>query len=172
MHFYGFIPIRTRVLHPPKDDLYSVIDTSLGDVRDGDVVVVTSKIVAIHEGRCVPIDGTDKEKLVIEEADLLLRSPHHSKPLTITNHALISAAGIDESNGEGYYILLPKDSYRAAQLIRTHILKQHAITHLGVIITDSHSLLFRYGAMSVSIGCWGFKPVESHIGRTDILGES
>jgi coenzyme F420-0:L-glutamate ligase len=164
------IPVRTRVLHPPQDNLREVIDVSLTDVRDGDVVIITSKVVAIHEGRCVPIEETDKEALVRREAEYLYQSERQQKPLTITNDALISAAGIDESNGEGYYILLPEDSYASARTIRAHIIKRYGFTNIGVVITDSHSLPFRYGAMSVSIGCWGFEPVESHIGRTDIFG--
>jgi F420-0:gamma-glutamyl ligase len=165
-----FIPIPTRVLHPPKDNLFEVIDTSLTDVRDGDVVIITSKVVAIHEGRCIPIENTDKEALVRTEADFLFYPTHHKKPLTITNNALISASGIDESNGEGYYILLPEDSYASAKKIRDHLIRRDGLSNLGVIITDSHSLPFRYGAMSVSIGCWGFRPIDSHIGRIDIFG--
>jgi dihydrofolate synthase / folylpolyglutamate synthase len=164
------IPIKTRILHPPQDNLLEVLDASLLDVREGDVIVITSKVVAIHEGRCVPIDGTDKSALVNEEADYAYQPRGRSKPLTITNSALISASGIDESNGEGYYILLPKDSFDSARVLYAHLIKRHNRTKLGVVITDSHSLPFRYGAMSVAIGCWGFEPVESHIGRTDIFG--
>ncbi len=164
------IPIKTRVLHPPQDNLYEVIDIALTDVREGDVVVVTSKVVAIHEGRCVLIEGTDKETLVRKEADALCERGEGKKPLTITNNALISASGIDESNGEGYYILLPEDSFASAQAIHTFLTEKYHLSKLGVIVTDSHSLPFRYGAMSVAIGCWGFEPVESHIGRTDIFG--
>jgi F420-0:gamma-glutamyl ligase len=163
------IAVKTRVLHPPKDDLFTALDASLTDIRDGDVVIITSKVVAIHEGRCVPIEGTDKTALVQSEADYLLER-EGKKPLTIKNNALISASGIDESNGEGYYILLPEDSYVSARVIRMHLVERHNLTRLGVVITDSHSLPFRYGAMSVSIGCWGFEPIESHIGRTDIFG--
>ena len=42
---------------------------------------------------------------------------------------------------------------------------------MGVVITDSHSLPFRYGALSVAIGCWGFEPIISHIGRPDLFGK-
>lgn len=164
------IPIKTRILHPPKDNLFEILDTSLTELRDGDVVCITSKVVAIHEGRCVPIEGTDKALLIEKEASHLYYGEGKKKPLTITNDALISSSGIDESNGEGYYILLPEDSYASARLIRSYLMKQYRVTNLGVIITDSHSLPFRYGAMSVSIGSWGFEPVESHIGRTDIFG--
>jgi dihydrofolate synthase / folylpolyglutamate synthase len=164
------IPIKTRILHPPKDNLLEVLDTTLTDVREGDVLVITSKVVAIHEGRTVPIEGTDKKALVLHEADRIYQREGRSKPLTITNNALISASGIDESNGDGYYILLPRDSFASARMFREYLMKRHNLSKLGVIITDSHSLPFRYGAMSIAIGCWGFEPIESHIGRADIFG--
>ena len=164
------IPIRTRVLHPPKDNLIDVLNSSLTDLTNGDVVIITSKVVSIHEGRCVPIEGTDKEKLIREEATSLFYPTWRSVPITITNNALISASGIDESNGEGYYVLLPKDAFESARMLRAHLMEQYHLTTLGVVITDSHSLPFRYGAMSIAIGCWGFEPIENHIGRTDLFG--
>lgn len=164
------IPIQTRTLHPPQDDLFEVFDTTLTNLREGDVVCVTSKVVAIHEGRCVPMAGTDKAALVKEEAAHFLHIPGKKKPLTIVHHALISSAGIDESNGEGYYILLPQDAFRSAQKIRAHLCERHGLNHLGVVITDSHSLPFRYGALSVAVGCWGFAPIENHVGRPDLFG--
>jgi dihydrofolate synthase / folylpolyglutamate synthase len=163
-------PIKTRVLHPPQDDLFEVLKESLPPLEEGDVVTITSKVVAIHEGRCVPIEGTDKEALVRGEADYLFYPEGRTKPLTLTNHTFISAAGIDESNGEGYYILLPKDSFASAQKVHEFLTEEYGIQHVGVVITDSHSLPFRYGAMSVAIGCWGFSPIESHIGRPDLFG--
>ncbi len=163
------IPIKTRILHPPKDSLIEVLDESVTDLREGDVITITSKIVAISEGRCVPIEGTDKEVLVQQEAEFLFKPEGRSKALTLTNHTIISAAGIDESNGEGYYILLPKDSFESARYIHEYLLKRHSLQHLGVVITDSHSLPFRYGAMSVAIGCWGFEPIDNHVGRPDLF---
>lgn len=165
-----FIPIKTRILHPPKDNLIEVFDESLTEVHDDDIIIVTSKVVAIHQGRCVPMAGTDKEALIAQEADRLYIREGRTRPLTITQNALISASGIDESNGEGYYILLPKDVFVFARTIREHLQKRHCVKNIGVVITDSHSLPFRYGALSIAIGCWGFVPIENHVGRTDIFG--
>ena len=164
------IPIKTRILHPPKDNLLEILDEVLTSLRESDVVCITSKVVAIHEGRCVLIEGTDKSALVQSEATHIYCPKGESKPLTITHHALISASGIDESNGEGYYILLPDDACTSARMIHEYLTKRFGITDLGVVITDSHSLPFRYGAVSVAIGCWGFAPIESHIGRPDLFG--
>lgn len=166
------IPIKTRILHPPKDNLCAVLDTSLTDLRERDVVCITSKIVAIHEGRCVLIEGTDKRMLIESEATHIYYPEGKKKPLTITHNALISSAGIDESNGEGYYVLLPTDSFESARTIHAYLTKKYGLDKLGVVITDSHSLPFRYGAMSVAVGCWGFAPIESHIGRPDLFGRT
>jgi F420-0:gamma-glutamyl ligase len=163
-------PIKTRTLQPPQDDLLEILHTALtGKIEEGDVIVITSKVVAIHEGRCVPIEGIDKEVLVRDEADFMFHPEGRSKPLTLTNHTFISAAGIDESNGGGYYILLPKDSFASAQYLRADLMHHFSLSKLGVVISDSHSIPFRYGAMSVAIGCSGFKPVESHVGRPDLF---
>ncbi len=164
------IPIKTKILTPPKDDLFAVLDQSLTDIKEGDVILITSKIVAIHEGRCVHMDHGVKEDLVEREAEYLYQGNGSTKPLTIIHHALISAAGIDESNGLGYYILLPKDPTTSAQMIHTYLCDRFQVHNIGVIITDSHSVPFRYGATSISIGFWGFQPVESHVGRSDLFG--
>ena len=165
-----YIPIKTRTFIPPQDNLFAVLDESLTDVQESDVIVVTSKVVSIHEGRCVPMEGTDKSELVRQEAEYIFNPEDRVHPLTITHHALISAAGIDESNSSGYYTLLPEKPFESAQEIYQYLKKRFNREHLGVIITDSHSLPFRYGAMSVSIGYWGFVPVESHVGRADLFG--
>jgi dihydrofolate synthase / folylpolyglutamate synthase len=163
-------PIKTRIFNPPKDDLYQILDEYLTDVRERDLVAVTSKVVAIHEGRCIPMDTIDKPTLIRREAEYLLDTEYRPHPLTVKYHALISSAGIDESNGDGYYVLLPTDPYRHAREIHRYLKNRFGLNSVGVIITDSHSLPFRYGAMSVSIGSWGFKPVESHIGKPDLFG--
>ncbi len=168
----NIFPVKTRVFTPPKDDLYAVLDEYLHDVQKNDIVAVTSKVVAIHEGRCVSMDTIDKPSLIREEAEYLLDTEYRPYPLTVKYHALISGAGIDESNGAGYYVLLPTDPYGHARTIHTYLKKRFNLSNVGVIITDSHSLPFRYGAMSVSIGCWGFRPVESHIGKPDLFGRT
>jgi coenzyme F420-0:L-glutamate ligase/coenzyme F420-1:gamma-L-glutamate ligase len=166
-----FIPIKTRILQPPKDDLFSALDESLTDVREGDIILVTSKVVAIHQGRCVKIEnGEQKATLVKEEADLMLDVPERKYPLTVKYHALISGAGIDESNGDGFYVYLPDKPFEAAKELYSYIQEKHGIKNVAVIITDSHSLPFRYGAMSIAISFWGLEPVDSHIGEKDIFG--
>ena len=56
---FNFTPIKTRLVHPPKDDIYDILD-SLPALEEKDIVFITSKILGIHQGRCVPCEGTDK----------------------------------------------------------------------------------------------------------------
>ena len=165
-----FIPIHTRVIQPPKDDLFQVLSESIHDIQNGDVVLITSKVVSIHEGRCVPIANIEKSNLIQTEAELLYHPDPVRRPLTVVHHALISSAGIDESNGDGYYTLLPEDSFASAEKIHTYLKDTFGLKEFGVIITDSHSVPFRYGALSIAIGCHGFEPIASHTGKEDLFG--
>ena len=157
-------------MQPPKDDLFSVLDASLHGVREGDIILVTSKVVAIHEGRCIKMEGSVKEELVMNEADYFLSRGDGHPPMTMRHNALISSAGIDESNGSGYYTFLPEHPFDSARRMYEYLRTRFKLNRVGVIVTDSHSLPFRYGATSISIGSWGFVPVESHVGRSDLFG--
>ena len=165
-----YIPIKTRILLPPQDDLFSVLDQSLMDVQESDVIAVSSKVVAIHEGNCVPIEGTDKKELVAQEAELLVPRDYWPSPLTVKHNAFIGTAGIDESNANGHYILLPKDPFKSAREIQQYLRTRFTIKNVGVIITDSHSAPLRRGAIGVSIGYAGFAPTINYVGQPDLFG--
>ncbi len=169
-----FTPIKTRPLVPPKDDLYDVLDTSLPPLQEGDVLLVTSKVVAIHQGRCVPVtDVSDKDILIRQEAEKYLErdmTAQYPIMLTIKHHTLIATAGIDESNANGHYVLWPKDIQQTAQELWEYVRKIRNINDLGIIITDSHSLPLRWGVLGVAIGYFGFNPTTDLRGRPDIFG--
>jgi F420-0:gamma-glutamyl ligase len=167
-----YIPIKTRRLNPPQDDVYAVLRESLTDLQEGDVVLVTSKIVAIHQGRCVPTDQVDKKALVKAEAEYSIEG--HQKfnysPLAIKHNALFYAAGIDESNADNHYILLPHEPFVEAEKIWSFVREQSGVENLGIIITDSHSIPLRSGSIGTSIAWWGIDPCESHKGKKDLFG--
>ena len=167
-----YIPIKTRVMQPPKDDLFAVLDESLTDLRENDIVLITSKIVSIHQGRCVPVGSIEKRTLVEQEAEYLLdfEDKLTQSPLAIVHHSLFYAAGIDESNADGHYVLLPKKPFDIAEEIWKFLRKKHALENIGIIITDSHSQPLRIGATGISIAWWGFHPIESHKLKKDLFG--
>lgn len=167
-----YIPIKTRIMMPPQDDLFSVLDESLIDLEEQDLLLVTSKIVAIHQGLCIPIESVDKRKLVEQEAEHWIEAPAQYKdsPLAIKYGAMFFGAGIDESNSNNTYTLLPHEPFAAAKEIWQYVTKKHHLKELGVIITDSHSLPMRKGVLGISIGLWGFHPVDHHVGKKDLFG--
>ena len=171
-----FIPIKTRPFLPPKDSIYPILDTSLPKLRDGDVLFITSKVLAIHQGRCVKIKPGavgQKEKLIKREAERY--TPSHLRSwrnlyLTIKGHTLIANAGIDESNANGYYILWPRRPSALAKEIRAYLCKKFKIKNLAVVVTDSHIVPLRHGTLGISIGYYGMEPLYDYRGKPDIFG--
>jgi F420-0:gamma-glutamyl ligase len=169
-----FIPIKTRAFLPPKDNLFELLDT-LPKLKERDVVFITSKVLAITQGRSVKIEGTDKSKLIKQEADRLVKKPVIAAGskiyLTIKDNTLIPSSGIDESNGNGYYILWPKNTNAYLKKIHIYLTKKHGIKKLGVISTDSHTTPLRWGVTGISTGFYGIKPVKDLRGKKDIFGK-
>jgi coenzyme F420-0:L-glutamate ligase len=168
------IPVKTRVMLPPKDDLYKIIDESVPVLREGDVFIVTSKVAAIHQGRCVSVDSVkDKNDLVKKEADRVVSRYEfmgHNIGLTIKSGTLIAFAGIDESNANGYYILWPDDPSGFAKSMCRYLKKKFSLKKLAVIITDSHCVPMRRGTTGISIGFYGLEPLNDYRSQKDIFG--
>ena len=176
-------PIRTRPLIPPKDDLLAVLDQAMpADLKEESIVVITSKVVAIWQGRCEPVPAGDakeqlrfKDALAAREADYYLprgEGPDAHRMHTITDGVLIGAAGIDQSNGNGYYILWPEDPMTAAAELRAHIGAVYSVQRLGVIIADSHSSPLRNGAIGITLGYAGCRAQYDYRGTMDLFGRS
>lgn len=158
----------------PGDALFSIFDTYLPTLEERDIVVVTSKILSITQGRVVKNDGTiDKKTLIHRECDRYLTHeamPRYGFILTIVHDILIANAGIDESNGNGYFVLWPRDIQNATNEIWRYLRKKHALEHLGVIISDSHSMMLRWGVTGVGLSWCGFSPLNRYIDEPDVFG--
>lgn len=171
------IPVKTKVFQPPQDDLFPVLGEVLeGAVQENDIIAVTSKVVAISEGRCIAIDEETglreyKKKLMQEEADYNLPGENGRRNLTIRAHVILTSAGVDESNGNKHYVLLPEDSIRSASQVRAYVRDKWNIKNLGVIVSDSRSLPLRFGSIGVALGYAGFKPTTLHKGERDLFGK-
>jgi len=169
----SLIRVRTRPLLPPQDDLYDALDPALPDLRNGDVIAITSKVVAISQGRCVPATHIrDKEELVEAEADAWIprAASRYGITLAIKGSTLIASAGIDASNANGHFILWPTAPSDAAAAIGRRYRQRYGITDLGVILTDSHCTPMRRGTTGISIGFYGFEALLDYRGQLDIFG--
>lgn len=166
--------IKTRKFLPPKDDLWQLLAQSIKSLEERSIMAVTSKVVAISEGRSIPIIKVkDKDQLIIKEADKYLprsRTPKGWMMHTIKNNLFIPSAGVDESNGNGFYILWPKDLGLSAKKIWLFLRKKFKVEDLGVIITDSHCIPMRRGLVGVSLAHFGFEPLRDYRGEKDIFG--
>ena len=171
--------IKTHKIQPEKDgNIYEILERYLPKLKEGSVVAITSKIVAICQGRYAKIGSVDKGQLIEKESEYFL-PPAPTVPsgsgkngfyLTVKYGILSVSAGIDESNGGGYYILWPKDPQKTANEIRAYLVKKHGLKKVGVIITDSKITPLRWGVTGVSITHSGFAAMNDYIGTNDIFG--
>ena len=112
-------PIRTGIFCPPQHDLFSEISKAVKKIPEQSILVITSKVVSIWQGRCIPSSlVADKDSLIISEADKYL--PRENVPgkwvmHTIKNNLFIPSSGIDESNANGHFILWPEKPYETAE---------------------------------------------------------
>jgi dihydrofolate synthase / folylpolyglutamate synthase len=171
MHFFA---IKTHPLIPPQDDIYVLIDKYLVDIQDWDILFITSKIVAIHQGRCYRVGNVDKTDLIRQESNYMIETdivPGRSIYLTIRDNLLIPSAGIDESNADGHYILLPDHLEEFSSELHTYLIEKHKINHLGIVITDSTTHPLRNGVVWVTLYAYGFDPIRDERGKLDIFGK-
>lgn len=165
--------ISIRPLMPPKDSLTDAIAASKLALKNGDIVAISSKVVSIHEGRCVPAEGIDRKKLIKQEADwfyLASKTARWRNLFTISKGALVGSAGIDESNGDGHFILYPEDPFKSARTLRAWLMKQYKIKEIAVIITDSASIPMRRGSVGFALAWDGIDPMRDYRGMPDIFG--
>lgn len=165
-------PIKTHKITAADTDINAVLDKYLPQLEENSIVVITSKIVSICEGRQVPISEAKKDELVNQEAELYLpkESNNYGVFITVKNNILAASAGIDESNSNGYFVFWPKDPQTSANKIREHLLKKHNIKNLGVLITDSKTTPLRWGVTGIGLSHSGFRAINDIIGTPDIFG--
>ncbi len=162
--------IRTRLFRE-KESLVPFVLRYIPRVREGSVVAITSKIAALAEGRTTAA-ASDKEKarIIRRESELAIKTKHAW--LTVKDGVVLPSAGIDESNARGRLILLPKDSFAVAALVRRALKKQYRLKQLGVIITDSRVLPLRAGVVGIALGYAGFRGIKEYRGAPDLFGRT
>lgn len=185
-------PLKTAVLLKNFDLLETIKKTLVKNrikLKNGDIVVVSSKVVALSQGRVVDLEsvkpsaaakkmratryGTGKEdpriiELVLREAQAVIPG---RMLITLTNHVLIPEAGIDLSNSpKGVAILWPREPFEAARRLWKTLRAAYRVKELGVVISDSHCQPLRWGTTGVALAWAGFEGVEDARGQKDIYG--
>lgn len=149
----------------------AALDASGGALEDGDVVVVTHKIVSKAEGSVVElIDDAQYRQLVLDQSTAVLRR-RGDLVITQTKHGFICAnAGVDRSNVPGdQAVLLPVDPDSAAHGIRKALQRQTGL-RVAVVITDTFGRAWRRGLCDVAIGVSGIPAIMDLRGTTDMQG--
>lgn len=148
-------------------------DGSTG-LADGDIVVITSKVVSKSEGRVVAARSRD-EAIDAETARVVAtkQTPRGDTRIVQTHHGLVmAAAGVDASNVEaGYVVLLPVDPDASAQRIRAS-LQAATGARLAVVVTDTMGRPWRMGVTDVAIGAAGVTVLDDYTGRVDPFGRT
>jgi len=159
----------------PGDDLAGLIAAACQSAEiplvDGDVLVVTQKIVSKAENRLVPIDPAVGHKPLVEQESVRILRRRGDLIISETKHGFVCAnAGIDLSNvEEGQAALLPVDSDRSARRIQAALEHKHGVK-VAVIVSDTFGRPWRRGVTDVAIGSAGLRPVVDLRGTNDALG--
>lgn len=157
-------------------DLAASIFGAADWLADGDVVVVTSKIVSKAEGRLIPVpddpEAYEKARSEAIDAESVREVARRGRTRIVqTRHGLVMAsAGVDTSNvPRGYIALLPLDPDASARRLRTD-LRNIAGVDVAVIITDTMGRPWRAGLIDTAIGVAGIAPLRDHRGENDKYG--
>ncbi|MDP8976169.1 MAG: coenzyme F420-0:L-glutamate ligase [Actinomycetota bacterium] len=162
----------------PGDDLAGLI-LDQATLLEGDVVVVTQKVVSKAEGRLEALSRDDpraRAALVERESRRVLRR-RGDLVVSETHQGFVCAnAGVDLSNvEEGHASLLPRDADRSARRIRESLRARTGLGRdlgLGVIVSDTFGRPWRRGSTDVAIGCAGVAAVVDLRGQLDALGRT
>lgn len=158
----------------PGVDLTSVVADAAGaSLSDGDIVVVTSKIVSKAEGRIIAAD--DREDAITAETVRVVATrtaPTGNITRIVENHLgmVSAAAGVDASNTpEGTVLLLPVDPDASARSLAAGLRARLGV-EVGVLITDTLGRAWREGQTDSAIGAAGVHVFEDLRGQTDAEG--
>jgi coenzyme F420-0:L-glutamate ligase / coenzyme F420-1:gamma-L-glutamate ligase len=144
-----------------------LIAAAVPDLADGDILVVTSKIISKAEGRVISADRED----AIAAETVRVVSRRGATTIAQTRHGLVlAAAGVDRSNtAPGTVVLLPEDPDGSARRLRKSIADLTG-ANVGVLITDTMGRPWRNGQTDVAIGAAGVLPLRDHRGQPDSFG--
>lgn len=159
------------------DDLAGLLATSWSGagtpVRDGDVVVVTSKVVSKVEGRVLAASGSgpeaDKQAAVAAGTDREVARRGSTRVVRTHHGFVMAAAGVDASNvAVGSLVLLPLDPDASARRLREDFAALDV--RVGVVVSDTAGRPWRNGQTDIALGAAGLLTLDDHGGRRDAYG--
>jgi coenzyme F420-0:L-glutamate ligase/coenzyme F420-1:gamma-L-glutamate ligase len=160
----------------PGDDLAALIAAAAPDLVDGDIVVVTQKVVSKAEDRLVrtPTDPDGREaarqQAIDDESVREVASRGRTRITETRQGFVLASAGVDASNvATDVLALLPVDSDESARRIRDGLRERLGVT-VAVIVSDTFGRPWRAGLTDVAIGAAGIEALRSFIGAVDPYG--
>ena len=146
----------------PGADLAGLIAAAAPELADGDIVVITSKIVSKAEGRVI---RADREKAIDGETVRVVARRGPTRIVETRHGLVLAAAGVDDSNtAPGTVVLLPEDPDGSARRIRAGLRERRGV-RVGVVITDTMGRPWRIGQTDAAIGAAGLAPLRDHRGQ-------
>jgi len=183
-----YIPIHVETKWGKFDLFRTILDEIAKNeemLEDGDIIVISSKFVAMSENRIVRIRDvvpspeaeelalklhidTNLAELILREAEVVLEGvPGFA--LSVKYGVFSPNAGIDRSNVQaGWAILYPRTPFKKAEILRKRILLETG-KKVGLVITDSRLLPSRSGTSGIAIGAAGFDPIKDERGKKDLF---
>ncbi len=165
------VGLKSKII-TPGDSVMEVVKSLLKNepLQEKDILVITSKIVAVEQNRIQKIGNEDDfKKLISQEADENLGGD----PVILTkkNNIFIPWAGIDRSNiPKGEVVLWPEKPYEVAYQYWRDLTEAYKIKELGIVISDSICSPLRKGVGAIALGYAGFKGVNDLRGEKDLFG--
>jgi coenzyme F420-0:L-glutamate ligase / coenzyme F420-1:gamma-L-glutamate ligase len=157
----------------PQTDLAAVLAAAVaqdqaGPLADGDILVVTSKIVSKAENRTAP--AAEREQVITAESVQTVARRASTRIVRTRTGLVLAAAGVDNSNvAAGTVLRLPEDPDASAVRLRDALQRRTGV-RVGVVVSDTAGRAWRVGQTDQAIGAAGVRPIEAYAGRTDAYG--
>ena len=185
------IPVQISKDVQERDDIVDLMLSakSKPEIQDGDIIVITQKIISKQEGNIVNLSQVKPDllatgiaseykkdprivQLILDQTKRIVRM-NNGIMIVETPQGLVCAnAGVDESNvKDGYVTLLPKNADESAKKLQQSILKKTG-KNVAVIISDTFGRPFREGQTNCTIGFSGISPIVNYVGTKDTFGKT
>ncbi|GAA3444327.1 coenzyme F420-0:L-glutamate ligase [Planomonospora venezuelensis] len=152
------------------DDLAALVAAARPDLCDGDILVVTSKVMSKAEGRTRR--GVDRAEAIEEETERVVARRGETVIAQTSHGFVMAAAGVDASNTEpGTVVLLPADPDASARVLRAGIAERLGVS-VGVVVSDTFGRPWRNGQTDLAIGVAGVPPMLDYRGMSDDHGNA